>query len=98
MSFNPLKISVLVSVVLNMASKSFTHLFTAIGRFQTQFKIMCTTEDSQITLLAATFDVWKNHQQLLVVLIEKLLKAEIIDTTAVANWVLSSEMTDELMK
>jgi nuclear cap-binding protein subunit 1 len=96
--FSPHQISIFVTVLLNAASKSFTHLFSAVGKFQSVLKILCATDDGQLCLLRTVYEVWRNHQQLLVILVDKLLKAEIVSVENVANWIFSTEMSEDLMR
>ncbi|KAI1301384.1 Nuclear cap-binding protein subunit 1 [Halotydeus destructor] len=84
------------TVLLNAAKVSFTHLFAAIGKFQKIFKALCSTQEGQLQLLHTIHQVWKNHQQLIVVLIDKLVKAEILESGNVVNWVFSSAMAPEI--
>ncbi|GAB1600356.1 nuclear cap-binding protein subunit 1-like [Argonauta hians] len=90
---NPLKIDVFVSTILYLGSKSFSHSFSAIAKFHYIFKTLVENEEGQICLLKTMYDLWKTHQQMLVVLIDKLLKTQIIECSAVANWLFSDEMS-----
>lgn len=44
------------------------------------------------------FDLWHNQQQMMVVLIDKMLKTQIVECSAVANWIFSREMMGEFTK
>jgi nuclear cap-binding protein subunit 1 len=92
-SHNPLKIDVFVQTVFNLASKSFSHAFAAIAKFHYVFKTLAETEEAQICVLRSLYELWKNHPQMLVVLIDKLLKTQIVECFAVANWVFSKDMS-----
>ena len=56
------------------------------------------TEENQITSLRAIFELWRTHQQQMVVLVDKLLKTQIVECAAVANWLFSREMSTEFTK
>lgn len=92
---NPLKIDVFVSTILFLGSKSFSHSFSAIAKFHYIFKTLVENEEGQICLLKTLYDLWRTHQQMLVVLIDKLLKTQVIECSAVANWLFSGEMSHE---
>lgn len=96
--FNPLKIDVFVQTLLNLGSKSFSHSFAAIGKFNYVFKILAESEEAQICVLRNMFELWHNHQQMMVVLVDKMLKSQIVECSAVANWIFSKEMTGEFTK
>ena len=96
--FNPLKISSFLTVLLSYASKSFTHLFYMIHKYNKVLQYLNTSEESQLCMLTTMFEIWKSHEQLMEVLVTKLLKANIISYTAIANFVFSKEMYSDLMK
>ncbi|CAH1100099.1 unnamed protein product [Psylliodes chrysocephalus] len=96
--FNPLKIDVFVQTLLNLGSKSFSHSFAAISKFHYVFKILAESEEAQICILKNVFELWRNHQQMMIVLVDKMLKTQIVECSAVANWIFSKEMTPEFTK
>ncbi|XP_056648176.1 nuclear cap-binding protein subunit 1 [Diorhabda carinulata] len=96
--FNPLKIDVFVQTLLNLGSKSFSHSFAAISKFHYVFKILAESEAAQICILRNMFELWHNHQQMMIVLVDKMLKTQIVECSAVANWIFSKEMTSEFTK
>lgn len=96
--FNPLKISSFLTVLLSYASKSFTHLFYMIHKYHKVLQYLNTSEDAQLCMLRTMFEIWRSHEQLMEVLVTKLLKANIISYTAIANFVFSKEMYADLTK
>ncbi|XP_037931120.1 nuclear cap-binding protein subunit 1 [Teleopsis dalmanni] len=97
-SFNPLKIDVFVQTLLNLGSKSFSHSFSAISKHHDVFKKLAESEEAQICILHSVFELWQNHQQMMVVIIDKMLKTQIVSCSAVATWIFSKEMTSEFTK
>eukprot|EP00090_Calanus_glacialis_P015780 TRINITY_DN2485_c0_g1_i1.p1 TRINITY_DN2485_c0_g1~~TRINITY_DN2485_c0_g1_i1.p1 ORF type:complete len:790 (+),score=272.47 TRINITY_DN2485_c0_g1_i1:36-2405(+) len=93
-----LRIDVFTQSLLYLGHKSFSHSFAAIAKFHPVFKALADTEEAQICVLRSTWDLWKSHQQMLVVLVDKLLKTGIVECAAVANWVFSKEMVQEFSK
>ena len=87
-----------MQTLLNMANKSFSHSFAAIAKFHPMLKAINETEESQITTLRSIFDLWRTHQQQMVVLVDKLLKTQIVECPSVANWLFSREMSTEFTK
>lgn len=59
---------------------------------------MGETDDGQLQILRSTFDLWSANQQMLTVLIDKMLKTQIIECSSVANWIFSKEMIPEFTK
>ncbi|XP_059486308.1 nuclear cap-binding protein subunit 1 isoform X2 [Neocloeon triangulifer] len=97
-SYNPLKIDVFVQTLLQLGMKSFSHSFAAISKFHNVFKVLAESEEAQICILRSMFELWHNHQQMMVVLVDKMLKTQIIECSAVANWIFSREMNGEFTK
>lgn len=59
---------------------------------------LAQTEEAQICILHNLFELWRTHQQMLCVLIDKLLKTQIVECSAVATWIFSKEMNSEFTK
>lgn len=97
-ALNPLKIEVFVQTLLNLGSKSFSHSFAAISKFHDCFKLLADSEEAQICVLQNVFELWKNHQQMICVIVDKLLKTQIVECSAVATWIFSKEMSTEFTK
>ncbi len=93
--YNPLRIDVFVQTLLFLGAKSFSHSFAAIAKFHNILKALAETPEGQLCLLKNAYDVWKHHQQMLVVLVDKLLKTQIVECSAVANWIFSEEMATD---
>lgn len=94
--FNPLKIEVFTSTLLYYGSKSFSHAFAALAKYHMIFKMLVENEISQIAVLKALHEVWQNHQQMMVVMVDKMLKTQIVECSSVANWIFCDSMKSEL--
>ena len=92
------KVNLFVNVLLNTASQSYTHMFTALGHWLVQLNDMIISEEAQIVVLQSLFEVWRNHPQLMVVATEKLMKYGIIDASSVVNWIFTEDMSTEMTK
>jgi MIF4G like. len=62
------------------------------------FQELADSEEAQICILRNMFDLWHGHQQMMCVLIDKMLKTQIIECSAVANWIFSKDMSGEFTK
>jgi len=96
LTYTMVQIDLFVSSLLWVGSKSFTHSFAALAKYHQLFKVLIETEEQQIQVLKSMFEVWTNHQQMMVVLVDKLVKTQIVECSAVANWIFSSEVGSEL--
>jgi nuclear cap-binding protein subunit 1 len=59
---------------------------------------LAESEEAQICILHNVFELWRHHQQMLCVIVDKLLKTQIVDCSAVATWIFSKEMNVEFTK
>lgn len=82
-----LKIDVFTAVILSKASKSLTHLSSAIGKYKNVFKALVQMEGGQAQLLDTIHSCLISHPQLHVILVDKLLKAELTEATEVCKWI-----------
>lgn len=89
---NPLKIDVFVQTLLNLGSKSFSHSFAAISKFHYVFKILAESEEAQMCILRNVWELWRKHPQMMTILVDKMLKTQIVECSAVATWLFSRDM------
>ncbi|XP_030050318.1 nuclear cap-binding protein subunit 1 isoform X2 [Microcaecilia unicolor] len=97
-SFNPLKIEVFVQTLLHLAAKSFSHSFSALAKFHEVFKTLAESDEGKLHVLRVMYDVWKNHPQMISVLIDKMIRTQIVDCAAVANWIFSPELSHDFTR
>lgn len=95
-TYNPQKIEVFTSTLLYFGSKSFSHAFAALAKYHMIFKMLVESEQSQIAVLKALHEVWRNHQQMMVVMVDKMLKTQIVECSSVANWIFCDMMKPDL--
>ena len=56
-------------------------------------------EESQICMLRQVYELWRHHPQFLAVVVEdKMLKTQIIECCAVADWIFSRDMAPEFTR
>ncbi|KAF6025461.1 NCBP1 [Bugula neritina] len=89
---NPLAIDVFVQTLLNLGAKSFSHSFAAIAKFNKVFKELGSSDEGQQCILKSMYDLWSDHQQMMLVLVNKMMKTNLLSVSAVANWIFSEEM------
>ncbi|XP_025033201.1 nuclear cap-binding protein subunit 1-like, partial [Python bivittatus] len=97
-SFNPLKIEVFVQALLHLASKSFSHSFSALGKFREVLKTLAESDEGKLHVLRVMYEVWKNHPQMIAVLVDKMIRTQIVDCAAVANWIFSPELAHDFTR
>ncbi|NWR76829.1 NCBP1 protein, partial [Centropus unirufus] len=97
-TFNPLKIEVFVQTLLHLAAKSFSHSFSALAKFHEVFKTLAESDEGKLHVLRVVYDAWKNHPQMIAVLVDKMIRTQIVDCAAVANWIFSSELAHDFTR
>jgi nuclear cap-binding protein subunit 1 len=60
------------------------------------FKTIVEDEESQAVVLKSLHEVWKNHQQMTVIMVDKMLKTQIVECSSIANWIFSKELRSDL--
>jgi len=96
--FNSKRLDVFLQSVLFLAQKSFSHSFSALLKFHRVIKWAAVGEEGKVEVLRITKQVWKNHPQMLMVLVDKMLKVEIVDCSSVAKWLFSPDMAPDFTR
>ncbi|XP_049603900.1 nuclear cap-binding protein subunit 1 isoform X1 [Syngnathus scovelli] len=97
-SFNPLKVDVFLQTLLHLAAKSFSHSFSALGKFHEILKNLTDSDEGKLHILKVVYQAWKNHPQMIAVLVDKMIRTQIVDCAAVANWLFSQDMAHEFTR
>ncbi|XP_061747528.1 nuclear cap-binding protein subunit 1 isoform X2 [Nerophis ophidion] len=97
-SFNPLRVEVFLQTLLHLAAKSFSHSFSALGKFHEILKNLAESDEGKLHILKVVHEVWKNHPQMTAVLVDKMIRTQIVDCAAVANWLFSQDMAHEFTR
>ncbi|XP_030252962.1 nuclear cap-binding protein subunit 1 isoform X1 [Sparus aurata] len=97
-TFNPLRVDVFLQTLLHLAAKSFSHSFSALGKFHEILKNLTESDEGKLHILKVVYDVWRNHPQMIAVLVDKMIRTQIVDCAAVANWLFSQDMAHEFTR
>jgi len=96
---NDLQIQVFVQTLLYLGSKSISHSFAGITKFLKVFEsLVVGGGDPQQAVLKEVFEAWKGHHQMIVVLVDKLLRTQVVQCATIANWVFSDDMKTDFHK
>lgn len=52
-------------------------------------------ENAQLCALQCVYELWSSHPQMLIVLVDKMLRMQIVECPSVINWIFSKEMADD---
>ncbi|XP_056328495.1 nuclear cap-binding protein subunit 1 isoform X2 [Danio aesculapii] len=97
-SFNPLKIEVFLQTLLHLAAKSFSHSFSALAKFHEVLKTLTDSDEGKLHILRVLYEFWRSHPEMISVLVDKLIRTQIVDCAAVANWVFSPDMAHDFTR
>ncbi|KRX70508.1 Nuclear cap-binding protein subunit 1 [Trichinella sp. T6] len=98
MPFNPLKIEVLTTAVLVSGSRSISHTVAILIKYMSVFKeFAADSKEAQIHLLQTLHEVWFANEQRIMIVVDKMLKMQIIQSLAVIEWIFSEKMRGNLM-
>ncbi|KAK4484935.1 hypothetical protein RD792_007540 [Penstemon davidsonii] len=80
---------VVVQTLLNIGSKSFTHLITVLERYGQVIARICPDQDKQIMLITEVSSFWKNNAQMTAIAIDRMMGYRLISNLAIVTWVFS---------
>nr|GMC51624.1 nuclear cap-binding protein subunit 1 [Ipomoea batatas] len=87
--------TVVIQTLLDIGSKSFTHLITVLERYGQVIAKLCTDEDQQVTLISEISSYWKNNGQMTSIAIDRMMGYRLISNLAIVRWVFSSANVDQ---
>lgn len=86
---------VTVQTLLEIGSKSFTHLITVLERYGQVFAKICPDEDKQVMLISEVNFLWKNNTQMTAIAIDRMMGYRIVSNLAIVRWVFSPTTVEE---
>ncbi|XAR67259.1 hypothetical protein NMG60_11001947 [Bertholletia excelsa] len=88
-------LSVVIQTLLDIGSKSFTHLITVLERYGQVIARICPDQDKQIMLIAEVNSYWRNSAQMTAIAIDRLMVYRLISNLAIVKWVFSAENIEQ---
>ncbi|ETN85687.1 hypothetical protein NECAME_06306 [Necator americanus] len=79
--YDPDMFGIFFAVLLKTAAKSFSHTFVALSRYSTTLKTVADTSDEM--------------QERIIILVDKMLKMQILDCGVVISWIFSESLRSE---
>nr|XP_027064336.1 nuclear cap-binding protein subunit 1-like [Coffea arabica] len=86
---------VVIQTLLDIGSKSFTHLITVLERYGQVIGKLCPDQDRQIMLIAEVSSYWKNSSQMTAITIDRMMGYRLLSNLAIVRWVFSSSNVDQ---
>ncbi|KAK8520582.1 hypothetical protein V6N13_030975 [Hibiscus sabdariffa] len=88
-------LSVVVQTLLDIGSKSFTHLITVLERYGQVMAKLCSDQDKQVMLIAEVGSYWKNNAQMTAIAIDRMMGYRLVSNLAIVRWVFSPENIEQ---
>lgn len=92
------KVQILVATLLNLGSKSISHSVAALTKFHEVIQALADSEDSQICVLNAIRALWQDDEQKICLLVDKLVKTQLVDALSVTAWIFSDQMQQDFTR
>ncbi|KAJ6803538.1 nuclear cap-binding protein subunit 1-like [Iris pallida] len=88
-------VEVIIQTLLDIGSKSFTHLITVLERYGQIIAKLCPDHDSQVLLIDEISTFWKNNTQMTAITIDRMMGYRLISNLAIVSWVFSPSNIDQ---
>lgn len=86
---------VTIQTLLNIGSKSFTHLITVLERYGQVIAKVCPDQDKQVMLIAEVSSLWKSNTQMTAIAIDRMMGYRLVSNLAIVRWVFSPENIEQ---
>lgn len=88
-------VEVVIQTLLDIGSKSFTHLITVLERYGQIIAKLCPDHDGQILLIGEVSSYWKNSTQMMATTIDRMMGYRLVSNLAIIRWVFSLPNVDQ---
>ncbi|XP_060966908.1 nuclear cap-binding protein subunit 1 isoform X2 [Cannabis sativa] len=88
-------LKVVVQTLLDIGSKSFTHLITVLERYGQVIAKLCPDQDRQLLLITEIASYWKNNAQMTAISIDRMMGYRLLSNLSIVRWVFSPENIDQ---
>jgi len=79
-------LDVVSQTLLDIGSKSFTHLITVLERYGQIISMLCPNEEMQLLLMDEVSAYWKNSTQMTAIAIDRMMGYRLISNLAIVKW------------
>ena len=86
---------VVVQTLLDIGSKSFTHLITVLERYGQVISRICHDQDKQVLLISEVGSYWKNNTQMTAITIDRMMGYRLLSNLSVIKWIFSPENVEQ---
>ncbi|KAJ3683742.1 hypothetical protein LUZ60_013969 [Juncus effusus] len=89
-----LALKIVSQTLLEIGSKSFTHLITVLERYGQVMGTLCHEEAMEIELMDQVGIYWRNSKQMTAVTIDRMMGYRLVSNLAIVKWVFGSGNVD----
>ncbi|XP_022988026.1 nuclear cap-binding protein subunit 1-like [Cucurbita maxima] len=86
---------VVVQTLLDIGSKSFTHLITVLERYGQVISRICHDQDKQVLLISEVGSYWENNTQMTAITIDRMMGYRLISNLSIIKWIFSPENVEQ---
>ncbi|KAL3643129.1 Nucleic acid dioxygenase ALKBH1 [Castilleja foliolosa] len=86
---------VITQTLLNIGSKSFTHLITVLERYGQVIAKLCPDQDKQFLLICELSEFWRNNAQMTAIAIDRMMGYRLLSNVAIVIWVFSESNVNQ---
>jgi nuclear cap-binding protein subunit 1 len=94
--------SIAIQSLLNIGSRSFSHLLNAIERYLPLLRSIATgtastsgQPESKAEILSEAASFWKHNSQMVEIVFDKLMQYQIVDPTDIVLWTFANEFVED---
>lgn len=91
-------IDVFVTTILEYRKRSMSHSTSALNTYLPVFLHLAKTDSGKSYILWTLFEVWRDHKQMIIVVIDRMLSVCVLTPSSVIEWALNFELSDELSR
>jgi nuclear cap-binding protein subunit 1 len=88
-------LAVVSQTLLDIGSKSFTHLITVLERYGQIISKLCPNEEMQLLLMDGIGAYWKNSTQMTAIAIDRMMGYRLLSNLVIVKWVFSPANVDQ---
>ena len=88
-------VGIVSQTLLDIGSKSFTHLITVLERYGQIISKLCPDEEMQLLLMDEVSAYWKNSTQMTAIAIDRMMGYRLVSNLAIVKWVFSPANVDQ---
>lgn len=96
--YSPTRLNALMQTLLHLSQKSFSHSCGAIAKFHMLIKWASNSDVGKIDVLRILHTVWRSHPQMMIILVDKMIRTQVVSCATVAKWIFSPYLAKDFTR